>query len=63
MNEHHDSIWIAIAKAIGWFAAWFTTVKIADVQVMVSILSGLLVGALAAANFYVTWRDKIRRRK
>lgn len=52
-----------MVKTAAWFAAWFGSVKLADVQAVVAILSGLVVGTLAALNAYVVWRDKIRGRK
>jgi len=61
MSDHQDTIWGAITKAILWAAAWFGTIKLADVQVVVSIVSGLCIGGLAALNLYVTWRDKVRK--
>ena len=60
MNQHHDSMGGTIVKSIAWVLAWFATIKAADVQVIVSIISGVMVGALAAVNLYVTWRDKVR---
>ena len=61
MNDHQDTVWSAIGKAFLWAAAWFGTVKLADVQIVISIVSGLFIGGLAALNLYVTWRDKVRR--
>lgn len=63
MGQHHDSLGSAILKSIAWALAWFATIKLADVQLIVSIVSGLMVGGLAAVNLWVTWRDKIRGRK
>ena len=51
-----------IVKSIAWVLAWFATIKAADVQMIVSIISGVMVGALAAVNLYVTWRDKVRKK-
>lgn len=62
MTNEHGSMWVALAKAVGWGAAWLATIKAADVQVTVSIVSGIIVGALALLNFIVTWRDKFRRK-
>lgn len=58
----HDSIWAEIAKPVGLVAAWFGTMTIADAQAIVAILSGLCVGAYAAMQGYVLWRDKIKRK-
>jgi hypothetical protein len=61
MTEHHDSTVGLVAKTIVSIVAWFGAVKLADVQVMVAILSGLIVAGYAATQWYVLWRDKIRR--
>lgn len=63
MNDSHDSVFTALLKPFLWVAAWIGTVQLADVQMIVSIVSGCIVGLLAMVNLYVTWRDKIRRRK
>jgi hypothetical protein len=62
MTEGNGSMWVALVKAATWGAAWFGTIKLADVQVMVSIISGIIVGGLALLNLIVTWRDKFRRK-
>lgn len=61
MNDQRDTMPAIAAKMTLWAMAWFGSFKLADVQIVVSIVSGLLVALLAALNFYVTWRDKIRR--
>jgi len=43
-------------------AAWLG-LTMADVQVFVSIASGLAVAVYTALNIYVLWRDKIKRRE
>lgn len=63
MTNDSGSVWAAIGKAAAWIAAWFGTIKLADVQVMVSIISGLIVGGLALLNLIVTWRDKFKGKK
>lgn len=51
-----------MAKAFAWLAAWFGTVSIADLQPIVSVISGALVGLLAAANLYKVVRDMWRKK-
>lgn len=47
-------------KTAAWFVAWFASIELADVQLVVSIISGVAVGLLAALNAWVTYRDKIK---
>lgn len=63
MHNQHDTVSGEVARSVAWIMAWFGTVSLADVQLTVSIISGLLVGGLAGMNLYITWRDKVRRRK
>lgn len=56
MNHHQENVWEAIAKAAAWVAAWFGTVQLADVQVGVSIISGLAVGGLALRNLWLSFK-------
>jgi hypothetical protein len=39
---------------------WIGGVSLGDVQVAVSIITGVIVGAYSAVNLYVLWRDKIK---
>lgn len=52
-----------MAKVAVMALAWFGGIKLADVQILVAIFSGLCVGAYAALQFYVLWRDKVKDRK
>jgi hypothetical protein len=61
MTEHNDSAFGVLAKTVVSIVAWFGAVKLADVQVLVAILSGLIVAGYAATQWYVLWRDKIKR--
>ena len=58
MSQHHDTIGGVLGKAAIWIGAWFGTVTLANVQLWVSIVSGGLVGALAAVNLYKALRRK-----
>jgi len=61
MTEHHDSVWAALWKVVALALAWIGGIKLADVQVVVAILSGLCVAGYAVLQAYVLWRDKIKR--
>lgn len=61
MTEQHDSVWAAVWKVAALALAWVGGVKLADVQVVVAILSGLCVAGYALLQAYVLWRDKIKR--
>lgn len=39
---------------------WVVSIELADVQLVVAILSGLVVIVFTALNTYVLWRDRIR---
>lgn len=52
MGDNHDTFSGALLKAAAWVAAWFGAVKLGDVQLVVSIVSGCLVAALAAVNLW-----------
>lgn len=45
-----------MAKTALWIGAWIGTVTLADVQVVVSIVSGLLVGLLALRNLWLSFK-------
>jgi O-antigen/teichoic acid export membrane protein len=62
MSEQHDSVWLAVGKVLAVVAAWFGTIKLADVQALVAICSGLVVAGYAATQWWVLWRDKIKRK-
>ena len=61
MTEHHDSVWAAVGKTLASIGLWLGSVKLADVQVVVAIIGGLIVAGYAATQWYVLWRDKIAR--
>jgi hypothetical protein len=61
MTEHNDSILGPIVKVFSVIAAWFGAIQLAQVQAVVAILSGLVVAGYAATQWYVLWRDKIRK--
>lgn len=50
MNNDHDTASAIVMKTLVLIAAWFGTIKLADVQLMVSILSGLAVFVVAVLN-------------
>jgi predicted membrane protein len=60
VNEPHDSAFAVVAKTLTVILAWFGTIKLVEVQQLVAIVSGLIVGGYAATQWFVLWRDKIR---
>ena len=52
-----------IWKLLAMLAAYLGTFPLADIHLVVSILTGIVLGCLGALNFYVTWRDKVQRDK
>jgi len=55
-SSDHDHLGAAVMKAALWIVAWMGTVSLADVQIIVSILSGLAVGLLALRNLWLSFR-------
>lgn len=60
MNEPHDSWPTIVAKTLTTILAWFGSIKIAEWQSLVGIVSGLVVAGYAATQWYVLWRDKLK---
>jgi hypothetical protein len=63
MTEHHDSTFGLVAKTLVSIVAWFGAVKLADVQVMVAILSGLVVAGYAGTQWFFLVRDRLKGKK
>jgi hypothetical protein len=55
-----DNVGPAIVKVASSILVWVASIKLADVQVVVAIVSGLVVAGYAATQWFVLWRDKIR---
>jgi hypothetical protein len=53
----------SVCKNLAAVCIWIGGVSLGDVQVAVSIITGIIVGAYSAVNLYVLWRDKIKDRK
>lgn len=56
-----DNVGPAIVKVASSVIGWVASIKLADVQVVVAIVSGLVVAGYAATQWFVLWRDKIKR--
>ena len=59
MNRHlftHTADALAAGSALG-----FGATLLADVEMIVSILAGLLVAASAGLSLYLNWRDRIKK--
>jgi hypothetical protein len=48
-----------LAVALAWLGSW----KLGEVQMLLGIVSGLVVTGYAATQWWVLWRDKIRRKE
>jgi hypothetical protein len=49
-----------VCKNLAAICVWIGGVSLGDVQVAVSIVTGVIVGAYSAVNLYVLWRDKVK---
>ena len=63
IQKHELSAGEVVARIVSVVLGWLASIQLADVQVAVSIISGLLVAAYTALNGYVLWRDKVRRKQ
>jgi hypothetical protein len=63
MNDQHDSAWAAVGKVLTFALAWLGSWKLAEIQLLVGIVSGLIVAGFAATQWYVLWRDKIKGKR
>lgn len=61
MSEKADAA-MQLVKISAASGVWLG-LQLADLQVFVSIFSGLAVAAYTLVNLYVLWRDKIKRDK
>jgi len=52
-----------VCKNLAAICVWAGGVSLGNVQVAVSIVTGIIVGAYSAVNLYVLWRDKIKGRR
>ncbi len=60
---HEDTMAETVIRMALVIAAWLGSIKLADVQALVAILSGLGVLGYTCLQAYVLWRDKIKGRK
>lgn len=62
MSQKHE-----VAEQLGKITlaagGWLGAVQLANVQIIVSIISGVAVAVYTLVNLYVLWRDKIQRDK
>ena len=63
VSNDHDSFLTVLAKTVGLGLLWLGGVKLADVQVLVGICSGLAVGAYAVLQFIALWRREFRGKR
>jgi len=61
MQEHQSGFWEAVVRMIMVVLAWSASIKLADVQAVVAILSGLGVLIYTGMQAYVLYRDRIRK--
>jgi uncharacterized membrane protein YeiB len=60
MQEHQSGFWEAVVRMVMVVLAWSASIKLADVQAVVAILSGLGVLIYTGMQAYLLWRDRIR---
>lgn len=58
-----DNVGATAVKVASTILGWIASIKLADVQVVVAIVSGLVVAGYAATQWFVLWRDKIKGRR
>lgn len=61
MNQQQEGFWGALMKSIMYVLAWLGSWKIGEVQALVGIASGLVVAGFAGTQWWVLWRDKVRK--
>lgn len=60
MSDHKDTQGEIVGRMVAAVLAWIGSITLADVQLVVAILSGCAVLTYTVVNTYVLWRDKIR---
>lgn len=60
MND--SDFWTPVARVLGVILGWIGTITLADFHLLVSIIGSVLVSGYAATQWYVLWRDKIKKR-
>lgn len=63
IQESVSSVGAAVVKVGSAVLGWLASVKLADVQMVVAIVSGLVVAGYAATQWYVLWREKINGKR
>lgn len=53
-----DTLSRAMSRILGLFVLWLGTVKLADIQVLISIFSGLAVCAYSVLKCVALWRHE-----
>ena len=62
MSEHQTAGESSV-RVLGLVAAWITSVSLADVQLWVAILSGLLICFYTSLKIYILWRERLHNPK
>lgn len=57
-TETSDAIVRIVITVVGWLTSW----KLGEIQALLGIISAIVVTGYAGTQWYVLWRDKIRRR-
>lgn len=63
MSIEQESILAAIGKPLGAALMWLGSWKLSEFQMLAGTASAICVGAYAAMQAYVLWRDKIKRKE
>lgn len=63
MTEPNESVVAVFGKVATVIGLWLGGLKLADVQIVVAILSGLCVGGYALLQMVALWRREFRKKE
>jgi hypothetical protein len=60
-NQKHEEMWPPIKTFATYILAWLGSWGLAEVQQLAGIISACIIAGFGATQWYVLWRDKIRK--
>lgn len=60
MNHPHQTAGESFLRVAGLVVAWITSVSLADVQLWVAILSGLMICFYTGMKIVLLWRERFQ---